>query len=127
MHNHEHAGFFGAVILHSLEELLSVLPFLFLAYLFMEFLEHKAGERMENAVRRAGRIGPLWGSLLGIVPQCGFSAAASGLYSGGVITLGTIRAAVLLIFSLNFIMSYLWGLVKFHTGGKVHKRKHEQV
>ncbi len=95
MHSHEHAGFFGAVILHSLEELLTVLPFLFLAYLFMEFLEHRAGERMENAVRRAGRIGPLWGSLLGIVPQCGFSAAASGLYSGGVITLGTLLAVFL--------------------------------
>ncbi len=98
MHNHavhEHSGFFDTVILHSLEEFISVLPFLFLAYLFMEFLEHKAGERMENAVRRAGRVGPLWGSLLGIVPQCGFSAAAAGLYSGGVVTLGTLLAIFL--------------------------------
>lgn len=98
MHNHaahEHVGFFDTVLLHSLEEFLSILPFLFLAYLFMEFLEHKAGHRMENAVRRAGRVGPLWGSLLGIVPQCGFSAAASGLYSGRVITLGTLLAVFL--------------------------------
>ena len=98
MHNHathEHIGFFEAVILHSLEEFLSVLPFLFLAYLFMEFLEHKAGERMEGAVRRAGRVGPLWGSFLGIVPQCGFSAASAGLYSGGVITMGTLISVFL--------------------------------
>ena len=98
MHNHamhEHTGFFDSVVVHALEELVAILPFLFLTYLFMEFLEHRAGKRMENAVRRAGRVGPLWGSLLGIVPQCGFSAAAAGLYSGRVITLGTLLAVFL--------------------------------
>ncbi len=98
MHNHAqhvHVGFFTEVVLHALLEFVSVLPFLFLTYLLMELLEHKAGKRMENAIRRAGRVGPLWGALLGILPQCGFSAAASGLYGGRVITVGTLLAVFL--------------------------------
>ncbi len=95
MHTHEHTGFFGSVILHSLEEFMTVLPFLFLTYLLMEFLEHKAESKMERAVKRAGKVGPLWGGLLGIVPQCGFSAAASGLYAGRIISLGTLIAIFL--------------------------------
>ena len=50
---------------------------------------------METAIRRAGRVGPLFGGLLGVVPQCGFSAAASGLYAGRVISLGTLIAVYL--------------------------------
>ena len=95
MHTHEHTGFLGSVILHSLEEFIGILPFLFLTYLLMEFLEHKAGSKMELAIKRAGKVGPLWGGLLGIVPQCGFSAAASGLYAGRVISLGTLIAVFL--------------------------------
>ena len=95
MHTHEHTGFFGSVILHSLEELITILPFLFLTYLLMELLEHKAGSRMERALKRGGKFGPLFGSLLGIVPQCGFSAAAAGLYAGRVISLGTLIAIFL--------------------------------
>ena len=94
-HTHEHSGFAASVLLHSLEEFLGILPFLFLTYLLMEFLEHKAEKKMENAIRRAGKVGPLWGSLLGILPQCGFSAAASGLYAGGVISIGTLLAVFL--------------------------------
>lgn len=95
MHTHEHHGFLSSVILHSLEEFITILPFLFLTYLLMEFLEHKAESKMEHAIKRAGKVGPLFGSLLGIIPQCGFSAAAAGLYSGRVITLGTLIAIFL--------------------------------
>ncbi len=95
IHTHEHTGFLSSVLLHSLEEFISILPFLFLTYLLMEFLEHKAGSKMEHAIRRAGKVGPVFGSLLGIIPQCGFSAAAAGLYSGKVITLGTLIAIFL--------------------------------
>ncbi len=82
-------------LLHAGEETLLLLPFLYLTYLFMEFLEHRAGERVENTIRRAGRVGPLVGATLGILPQCGFSAAAAGLYAGRVITAGTLVAVFL--------------------------------
>ncbi|MGN0402197.1 MAG: putative manganese transporter [Acetatifactor sp.] len=76
-------------------ETLTIVPFLFLAYLAMEYLEHKAGKKAEALVKRAGQFGPVFGGLLGVIPQCGFSAAASNLYAGRVITLGTLLAVYL--------------------------------
>ena len=83
------------VLLDSLKDFGRLLPFLFLTYLFMELRAHKAGEGMQRTIRRAGRLGPLFGGLLGVLPQCGFSAAASGLYAGRVITLGTLISVYL--------------------------------
>lgn len=83
------------IIIDTLLDALKLLPFLFVTYLAMEFIEHRAGENMKHAIQRAGRLGSLWGSFLGLVPQCGFSAAASGLYAGRVITLGTLIAVYL--------------------------------
>ena len=77
-------------IVDAAADILRILPFLFLTYLAMEFLEHKAGDRAQYLVRKAGRLGPLAGGMLGVFPQCGFSAAASNLYAGRIITLGTL-------------------------------------
>ncbi|MBQ9131427.1 MAG: arsenic efflux protein [Clostridia bacterium] len=86
-------------LLHALEhtalEALRLLPFLYLSYLLMEFLEHKSGDAAANWLRRSGRIGPLIGGALGVVPQCGFSAAATGLYTGRIVTVGTLLAVYL--------------------------------
>lgn len=85
----------GHVLEHSVEDTLYLIPFLFVTYLAMEWLEHKAGDKAEDAVRRAGAAGPVVGALVGIVPQCGFSAAAATLWAGRVITLGTLFAVFL--------------------------------
>ena len=74
------------ILLHTLEDTAIVIPFLFLTYLFMEFLEHKSGNAAEKWLNRSGKFGPLVGSFLGVIPQCGFSAASTGLYTGRVIT-----------------------------------------
>lgn len=83
------------VIIDTLLDVVKLLPFLLLTYLAMEYLEHKAGEKTEGLMRKAGRFGPVIGGALGIVPQCGFSTAASNLYAGRVITLGTLMAVYL--------------------------------
>lgn len=83
------------VILDTLIDSVKLVPFLFLTYLAMEYLEHKAGESTVKMVRKAGKMGPLIGGVAGIMPQCGFSAAASNLYAGRVITLGTLIAIYL--------------------------------
>ncbi|MCD7836438.1 MAG: arsenic efflux protein [Lachnospiraceae bacterium] len=72
-----------------------IVPFLLVTYLAMEYLEHRMGEKTKSMLQRAGRFGPVIGGLLGVVPQCGFSAAASNLYAGRVITLGTLIAIYL--------------------------------
>ncbi len=87
--------FLTHILLHTLEDALPMLPFLFGAYLLIEFLEHRAGERLERILSRSGRFGPLGGALLGCVPQCGFSIAAANFYAGGIISAGTLCAVFL--------------------------------
>lgn len=83
------------MIFDALKDSLRLLPFLFLTYLAMELLEHHAGDKTQRWIRRAGVSGPVWGAVLGVVPQCGFSAAAASLYAGRVVTLGTMLAIFL--------------------------------
>lgn len=83
------------VMKDALQDTVKLAPFLFITYLAMECLEHRTGEKTRQAVGRAGKWGPLLGGLAGAVPQCGFSAAASSLYAGKVITLGTLLAIYL--------------------------------
>ena len=83
------------VILDALLDTAKLLPFLFITYFAMEYLEHKAGDKTTEMVQKAGHFGPVIGGVLGMVPQCGFSAAASNLYVGRVITLGTLMAIFL--------------------------------
>lgn len=78
------------VIFDTLLDCVKLLPFLFLTYLAMEYIEHKAGERIQETIKKSGKCGPLIGSILGAFPQCGFSAAASNLYAARIITLGTL-------------------------------------
>ena len=82
-------------LMHTIEDSVKLIPFLFLTYLLMEELEHRTGGKARNRIKNAGKVGPLWGGLLGVVPQCGFSAAASSLYAGRVITVGTLIAIFL--------------------------------
>ena len=83
------------ILLDAGKDTLSLVPFLLATYLVLETLEHVAGNRVNGAVKRAGAAGPVVGSLLGIVPQCGFSAMAATLYAGRVVTLGTLVAVFL--------------------------------
>ncbi|MBO5551286.1 MAG: arsenic efflux protein, partial [Lachnospiraceae bacterium] len=83
------------VILDTITDALKLLPFLFATYLLMEYVEHKAGSAFEKALHKGGAVGPLIGGILGAVPQCGFSAAASNLYAGRIISSGTLFAVFL--------------------------------
>ena len=74
------------IIEHSVLDSLKLVPFLFLTYLVMEYLEHKAGDKTQKVIGKAGKYGSLLGGVLGVAPQCGFSTAASNLYAGRVIS-----------------------------------------
>ena len=82
MHEHaiEHGAGFADMAFDVLQDAffdtLYLIPFLFVTYLFMEWLEHKTGLKAQEAIRRAGVGGPALGALLGVVPQCGFSAGS---------------------------------------------------
>ena len=80
---------------HALEESLKILPFLFITYLIMEFLEQRTGEKTNQWLKKAGKAGPVAGGVLGVIPQCGMSAVASNLYAGKIISMGTLLAIYL--------------------------------
>ncbi len=74
---------------------IKLIPFLFLTYLLMEYIEHKTSEKAKQTIKKSGRFGPFFGSLVGIFPQCGFSVSASNLYAARLITLGTLISVYL--------------------------------
>ena len=83
------------IVLETILDTLKILPFLFIAFLLMEYLEHKLNKKIENKITKACKFGPVIGSVLGAIPQCGFSVAATNLYAGRVVTLGTLIAIYL--------------------------------
>jgi hypothetical protein len=83
------------VLLDSLLDLLKLIPFLFIAFLILEYIEHKMSEKNEKILTKNKKYGPILGGLLGSFPQCGFSAMVTKLFSSRVVTLGTLIAVYL--------------------------------
>ena len=83
------------MFIHTVKDAIKLIPFLFVAYIIMEYIEHKTNEKTKQVIQKSGKLGPFFGSLLGIVPQCGISAMAANLYAGRIITLGTLIAIFL--------------------------------
>lgn len=83
------------VVIDTLIDSVKLLPFLFVTYIIMEYLEHKTSNKVKSAIQKSGRFGPLIGGLLGTIPQCGFSVAATNLYATRIINIGTLLAVYL--------------------------------
>lgn len=86
--------FFDA-LLDGIIDTLKMLPFLFIAFLVLEAVEHFSEKHRDSFLEKIGSAGPLIGAVFGSLPQCGFSVAAANLYSGGIITIGTMLAVFL--------------------------------
>lgn len=84
-----------AVILDTLIDTVKLIPFLFVTYLLMEYMEHKAQGRFLQMLRTNGAAGPALGAVIGVFPQCGFSASAANLYAGRILNPGTLVAVFL--------------------------------
>ena len=83
------------ILEHTIIDSIKLVPFLFITYIIMELIEHHAGEKTEKIIKKSGKFGPAIGALLGIVPQCGFSAIAANFYAARIITRGTLIAIFL--------------------------------
>jgi hypothetical protein len=86
---------FLLILSDTVIDTLKIIPFLFLTYLFLEWMEHQTGSRMERFLERHQKLGPVAGAIFGLVPECGFSSAASSLYATGIISVGTLIAVYL--------------------------------
>ena len=78
------------VLIHTIKHSLNILPFLFVAFFIIELIEHKFSKKTQEIITKSGKLGPLVGSLLGAVPQCGFSVIATNLYTTRIVSLGTL-------------------------------------
>lgn len=78
------------ILLDTLLDAIKLLPFLFITFLLMEYIEHSFTKNGKERIKKAGKLGPFFGSLLGAVPQCGFSVMATNLYATRIVTLGTL-------------------------------------
>ncbi len=150
LHTHTNVSVLSlSAILHifydALLDTVKALPFLFIAFLLIEYLEHKAGDKFQHLFTRAGNAGPLIGTVLGCIPQCGFSVMSANLYSSGIITLGTLIAvflatsdeAIILLATVHnssfeifklvvtkIIIALIFGYVLYFIEKKVHKEHH---
>ena len=123
---------------------IKLLPFLFITYLIMEYIEHKTSNKVKSVIQKSGKFGPLLGGLVGIVPQCGFSVSATNLYSARVITLGTLISVylttsdemlpilisetmpistILMIISIKLLIGVVSGFIIDFVIRKIHKEK----
>ena len=85
----------NTIIEETLIDSVKLLPFLFITYWLMEYIEHKTSNKVKDVIKKSGKFGPLLGAIVGIFPQCGFSVSATNLYAGRVITLGTLISVYL--------------------------------
>ena len=83
------------IILDTVFDSIKLIPFLFITFLLMEYLEHKYSDKNKNAIKKSKKFGPIIGSLVGAFPQCGFGVAATNLYATRIITLGTLISVYL--------------------------------
>ena len=83
------------ILQDALIDTVKLLPFLFLTYLIMEYIEHKTSKKVKEKIKKSGKYGPILGGIVGIFPQCGFSVSATNLYAARVITLGTLMSVYL--------------------------------
>lgn len=78
------------ILIDALVDSIKLLPFLFIAFLLIELFEHKLGKKTKKAITKTKKLGPVIGSVLGAIPQCGFSVVATNLYVTRIISLGTL-------------------------------------
>ena len=125
---------------------IKLLQFLFITYLIMEYIEHKTSNKVKQVIQKSGKLGPLLGGIVGIVPQCGFSVSATNLYSARVITLGTLISVylttsdemlpilisetipvstILTILGIKLVIGVLAGFIIDFVARKLHKEKEE--
>ncbi len=83
------------ILEHTILETIKLIPFLFITYIIMEYIENKTNNKTRETIKKSGKFGPLIGGIVGIFPQCGFSVSATNLYAARVISMGTLIAVYL--------------------------------
>lgn len=81
------------IIQDTLIDTIKILPFLLITFIIIEYLEHKINNT--KIITKSKKFGPFFGSILGVIPQCGISASATNLYATRIISIGTLISVYL--------------------------------
>lgn len=136
------------ILQDTILDTLKLIPFLFITYLIMEYIENKTSDKVKEKIQKTGNMGPLFGAIVGIVPQCGFSASATNLYAARLISIGTLIAVylstsdemvpifisesipittMLLILSIKLVIGIIFGFIIDFIWKKVKKDGTEEA
>lgn len=77
---------------HALLDTLKIAPILLAVYFLIEFLEFKKIMQFQNSKMLKGKASPVFGSLFGSLPQCGFSVITTDLFTKGTVSVGALLA-----------------------------------
>ncbi len=135
-------------LLDALIDTLKVLPLLFIVYMLLEFLEYRGVMKFEHSKFLKGKASPVFGSLFGCVPQCGFSVISTDLYSEKKISIGALIAVyvatsdeaipimiaevdaipqMLLLIAVKIVMAIVIGYLAMFLYGKIFKNNENAV
>lgn len=79
------------ILLDALKDSALIFLFVFIVHFIISFFEDK----LANFLVKKKKAGPLFGSLFGLIPQCGTSVLGADLYIKEYITIGTLGAIFL--------------------------------
>ena len=112
---------FYHALMHAVEDTLRVVPILFLAYLLVSYLSHDHNHKFSGFLSKHKKTSVLYASILGCVPQCGFSSVTADLYSRQ-------KVSMLLLIGVKLVLALVWGyLIDFVVDlfKKLRKKKAE--
>lgn len=137
------------ILLDTFIDTAKLLPFLFVTYLIMEYIENKTSDKVRDKIKKSGKLGPIFGGIAGIIPQCGFSASATNLYATRLISIGTLMAVylstsdemipiflseavpiniILKVLAIKLVLGVLFGLIIDFIFNKItHGKEQESV
>lgn len=94
MHTHSYSNIWE-VILGSLGDTYLMIPILFSLYYILEYFSHTKQLDLISFLKISGPMGPLAGTLLGLLPECGMSVFVTSLFLTRRVSIGTLIATYL--------------------------------
>ena len=79
---------------HTLSDIVQAIPILLIVYALLYWIENRL-RSTPALLEKSAEFGPVVGALAGLIPQCGFSAAAAALFGDGFLAPATLVAVFL--------------------------------
>ncbi|HMN23114.1 MAG TPA: putative manganese transporter [Ignavibacteriaceae bacterium] len=94
MHVHSYSNIWE-IILGSFTDTYLMIPILFSLYFALEYFSHSKQLDLISFLKISGPMGPLAGTLLGLIPECGMSVFVTSLFLTRRVSIGTLIATYL--------------------------------